>query len=170
MLLNKESITLDSADNVLLTGSLRSTGSFAGTPLPTSGEEDILVAKLSGAGTLAWAIMVGGAGADVGYGLAVDSSDHAWVVGRFHAPLTVAGIPLAGAGFDDVIVFEVSPAGTPLWGMAAGGSSFDYALEVASSAAGAPWVTGYFQGVADFGGTQLSASGGTDIFLWQVEP
>lgn len=51
-----------------------------------------------------------------------------------------------------------------------GGAFIDEGLDISSDASGNLYVTGYFSGAVDFGVTQLTSSGITDIFLAKVSP
>ena len=57
-----------------------------------------------------------------------------------------------------------------IWSQHFGSSLSDYGYSVATDAAGNVFVTGSFQGTADFGGGNLASAGNDDIFLAKYSP
>ncbi len=55
-------------------------------------------------------------------------------------------------------------------GKRAGGSGGDYGQAIAVDSEGNSFITGYFEGTADFGGTELVSTGGSDIFIAKISP
>jgi hypothetical protein len=55
------------------------------------------------------------------------------------------------------------------WAKQAGGTGYDYCWGIATDSEGNSYVTGYFSGVATFGSTELTSSGGNDIFVAKLD-
>lgn len=80
-------LTVDAAGSIYATGSFSGSVDLdpgAGVMTETSaGSSDVFVLKLDSAGTFAWADAFGGAGADNGFGIAVDSSGTVYLAGSY---------------------------------------------------------------------------------------
>lgn len=94
-------LTTDYAGNIYATGSFTGTMDFnpdAGIASRTSaGSSDIYVLKLSSAGSFTWAETFGGAGSDIGFGIAVDSSNTVHLAGYFAGTVDFDPNPLANS-------------------------------------------------------------------------
>ena len=66
------SVAVDSSGNVYVAGSTSSQG---------AGSNDVLIAKYNTSGAIQWQRVLGGTGAEIGYGVAVDSSGNVYVAG-----------------------------------------------------------------------------------------
>ncbi|MEP1906348.1 MAG: SBBP repeat-containing protein, partial [Nitratireductor sp.] len=171
------SVSVDSSGNSYVTGTFRDTVDFdpgAGTTnLTGAGNDDTFIAKYNSDGTLAWAKSAGGTGSDYGRSIAVDSSGNSYVTGNFSGTADFdpgAGTTnLTSAGSDDAFIAKYNSDGTLAWAKNVGGTDFDigYSIEVDSS--GNSYVTGTFQGTADFdpgaGTTNLTSAGDSDVFI-----
>jgi beta-propeller repeat-containing protein len=108
-----ESVALDAARNVYVAGYFSGTGNFGTTNLPSSGFDDVFVAKYNPAGNLQWVRKAGGANLDVPYAVAIDSGTNICVTGSFYATATFGGSNLTSAGFDDLFVLKLGTALRP---------------------------------------------------------
>jgi secreted PhoX family phosphatase len=116
---------------------------------------------------------MGGTSNDYGYGIGVDGSGNAYVTGFFQG--TADFDPSAStqnrtsAGSGDIFVAKYSSSGAYQWANAIGGTSDDYGSGIGVDGSGNAYVTGYFQGTADFdpsASTQnRTSAGGIDIFV-----
>jgi hypothetical protein len=116
------SIAVDSSGNVYTTGYFQGTVDFdpgAGTSnLTSAGGADVFVSKLDSSGALVWAKSFGGASADRGQSIAVDSSGNVYTIGYFAG--TVDFDPgtgtsnLTSAGSGDVFVLKLTSSGEAL--------------------------------------------------------
>jgi uncharacterized delta-60 repeat protein len=118
-------VAIDSSDNIIVTGYTNSDG---------AGTDDALVAKYDSSGTLLWDKTLGGANADYGYGVAIDSSDNIIVTGYTQSD---------GAGGNDVLVVKYNSSGTLLWDRTLGGASNDLGFVVAIDSSDNIIVVGY---------------------------
>ncbi len=115
------SIALDAATNAYITGSTFSADFPTADPIQAiaGGASDALAAKLSAAGaSLVYATYLGGSGTDRGWGIAVDSSDNAYLAGTTLSANFPTANPSqsANAGLFDSFVAKIDPAapvGTP---------------------------------------------------------
>jgi uncharacterized protein (TIGR03437 family) len=107
------------------------TGILAGTPVAP----DAFVVKLSPSGQIVYSTYLGGAGADAGLGIAVDSAGSAYVVGSTSSqnfPVTAGTVQTRLGGNSDVFVAKLSPDGSALvYATYLGGSGFDTAAAIA---------------------------------------
>jgi len=163
------SITIDSSGNSYITGYFNGTASFGSTNLTSSGWDDIFVAKLDSSGNWLWAKKAGGAYYDYGYSIATDSSGNCYLSGSFDWTASFGTTTLTSSGSYDIFVAKLDSSGNWLWVKQAGGASSDCDLGIATDASGNSYVTGYFQGIASFGTTNLTTSGGSDIFVTKLD-
>jgi hypothetical protein len=172
-------IALDGSGNAYVTGETGSTNFPGVNPFQRKfrGATDAFVAKLSADGSrLLYSTYLGGSGADVGYGIAVDAAGSAYVTGDTRSadfPLTAPWQSKLG-GAADVFVAKLSNDGsTLLYSTYFGGSGGERGLGIAADTAGNAYVTGYtnstdlpvynaFQG--KFGG------GNADAFVLKLNP
>jgi hypothetical protein len=76
---------------------------------------------------------------------------------------------LISAGWADIFVSKLDGAGNFVWAKRLGGTSYDYSSSLAVDGAGNVYITGDFQGTADFdpgaGVFNLTSAGWNDIFV-----
>jgi RNA polymerase sigma factor (sigma-70 family) len=163
-------LSVDAADNVILTGRFAGTIDFGGGLLPSSGSNDIFVAKLNASGSHVWSKGIGGTGDDSGLGVTLDAIGNALVTGYFSGPVDFGGGPLANAGTQDGFVTKFDAAGAPLWTKPFGGSGYDRGIAVAADSAGNVLLTGSFAISLDFGIGPLDSMGASDIVVARLSP
>ena len=140
-------ISVDALDNVWVTGTTYSPDFPApgGFQTVLGGPRDSFVARITPAGTLAWASYLGGAERDEGYGIATDASGNAWVTGYAESSdfPTQGGFRTGQQGDGwDAFVARITPTGTLAWASLLGGTGTDYGYAIATDAFGDAWVTG----------------------------
>lgn len=109
-----------------------------------SGSADMLILKLTSAGAISWARVLGGIGTDEAYGIAQLSDGGYVATGRTW---------VSGEGYN-LLVFKLNPDGTWSWGRSFGGTVDDYGYWVAPTADGGAVVTG---GTRSYGAGQDDA-------------
>jgi len=115
-----------------------------------------------------WVAAGGGPGTDVGNAIAVDAAGNSVVAGYFMGTANFGTNTLVSAGVTDIFVARYNAAGQVLWARRAGGPGYDTAKGVALDTGGNIYVTGAYEGVADFGTNSLTNTTLTsysDIFL-----
>ncbi|MCX7000821.1 MAG: hypothetical protein NT106_11095 [Candidatus Sumerlaeota bacterium] len=157
-----------------ITGTFRGSATFGAgeaneTPLASSGQEDIFLAKYDVNGSLLWAKKAGGSDYDYAYSIAVLSDGSSFITGRFFGTASFGGINLTSAGSGDIFIAKYDTSGTPVWVKRAGGTSNDYGYSVCALQDGSPLVAGTFYlgatfGAGEAGQTVLSGSK-SDIFI-----
>lgn len=166
-------VAVDSGGNAYAIGSTGSVDFPTAAPFQGSGAGFITKLDPSGS-SLVYSSYVGGSGGFAA-GVAVDSSDNAYVVGRTGSDLpTVAAIqPTYGGGGEDGYVVKVDSSGSSVvYATYLGGSDADNTFGVAVNAAGVAYVTGSTAS-SDFpvnAAFQPSYGGGTqDAFLAKID-
>ncbi len=167
----------DGAGNIYVAGTFGLSADFnpggTGVPLNAVNVQDIFLAKYAPNGNCIWAKSMGGTGADYGLGVAVDGTGNVYVTGYFSNadadfnPGTGTA-NLIHSGGVDAFIAKYDPNGNYLWAKSMGGSGADHGKAVAADDAGNVYVTGYFNGAADFnrggsGGSRTAT--GVDAFL-----
>ncbi len=175
-------IAIDRAGNVITTGNFLGTVDFdpgVGTSsLVSAGNADAFVLKLDASGNFLWANRWGGAGDEAGRGVAVDSNGSVYAIGHLRSTQVdfdpgPGTYPLSTVGGNDVVVTKFDNAGDLVWARRVGGTSDDFGERITLDAAGGVYLTGYFQGTADFdpgaGAFNLSSAGGSlDVFALKL--
>ena len=187
-------IATDTLGNVFVTGQYGNvaavtfsnqgpTGSGVVT-LPFTGAGDCFVAKYSSAGAVLWAAQIGGTSADVGLGIATDTSGNVFVTGYYSAAVTVYNqgptgsgvVTLSNAGSFDCFIAKYSTDGAVLWAARIASGSIDQGFGIATDPSGNVFVTGgYLAAVTLFNqdgttGTTLPLAGNSDCFIAKYSP
>jgi hypothetical protein len=172
-----QSVAVDGAGNVLVTGFYNGAMDLGGCPLPLSsvGETDLFVTKLDPSGACLWSKNAGAGGSQYGQSVAVDPSGNVLVSGLFSSAMNLAGCPplsSAVAGGTDLFVAKLDPSGACLWRKGAsdgdGGSS---GQSVAVDPSGNVLVTGIYSSAMGLAGCPLtSPGGGPDLFVAKLDP
>jgi hypothetical protein len=178
------SIAVDGQGSSVVTGLFNGTATFGlgevnQTTLSSAGSDDMFVAKYDSSGLLQWAKRAGGSGLDRGWGIALDSVGNSYVIGSFQGTATfglgeVNQTTLTSAGDHDIFVAKYDSAGLLQWARRAGGSGSDQGLSIAVDGFGNSYLTGWFNGSAQFGQgqtsqTTLTSVGSDDIFVAQYD-
>jgi len=150
-------IAIDSAGNAYVTG-------FAGSGFPVTpgafqtsfngGVNDAFVTKLNSTGTaLIYSTLLGGSGADLANGIAVNAAGNAYVTGTSNSsnfPVTPGAFQSVKGVGNDAFVTELSAAGNALaYSTYLGGNGDDIGSDIALDIAGNASVIG-FTGSTDF--------------------
>jgi uncharacterized protein (TIGR03437 family) len=170
-------IQVDSTGSAYLTGSTRSPASPSLNPFQqvASLSEDVYVLKLTPSGnSVAFFVVLGGAGDDYSEGITLDGMNNAWIAGMTRSldfPAKNAAQPIYGGGFDDGFYAKVSADGRSiLVSSYVGGISDDWARAVAVGPDGSGWVVGYTNSF-DFptkNPIKATLTGAPDVFLLNV--
>jgi hypothetical protein len=158
-------IAVDASNNVYVTGTVTGTVDFGLGPIVGAGGYDIYVARLSPAGTVAWAKGFGGTGSDLGQGLAVDTQGNVLVTGVFMATVNFGGGGLLSSGATDIFVVKLTSTGAHAWSKKFGDGGDDSGVAIATDGSDNVVVTGHYNGTISFGGSPLTSAGMTDVFL-----
>ena len=145
--------------------------------LGSGGGKDGFVLKLDAAGTLLWAMALGGSGSDQVNGLALNTLGEVDVAGVFSGTVDFdpgAGLlTLSSAGGSDGFIAQFAPAGGLQWARGLGGLGEDAVSAVAVSSAGDVTLVGSFRGTVDFdpgaGVRALTAAGESDGFIVRLD-
>ena len=121
-------IAVDSSANVYITGYTQSQG---------QGNYDVLIAKYDTSGTIQWQRILGGASADLGFGIALDSSENVIVAGR---------------NSGDALITQYNTSGTIQWQRTLGGAGSEAFNGVAVDSSGNLYAVGTSD---DFGSTGI---------------
>ena len=144
------SIAVDLAGNAYVTGVTQSSN-FPTTPAAVdqsyNGSFDAFVTKLDATGAaLVYSSFLGGSGADLGFGIAVDSGGNAYVTGYTESanfPTTPAAFDSSHGGGLDAFVTKVNATGAALvYSTFLGGGNFDWGYAIAVDSVGNAYVTG----------------------------
>jgi hypothetical protein len=171
------SVALDSSTNLYVTGWTDSIDFQINGALEASnrGGVDVFVAKLNANGTaLVYATYIGGRSDDRGAGIAVDSSNNAWVTGS----TTSSDFPLvsqlgAFGGNRDAFVFRLNSLGNAfVFSTYLGGAGQDQGTAIALDTSGNAYVAGdtTSNNFPVQGAVQSALGGKTDAFLTKFTP
>ncbi|NJO58573.1 MAG: DUF4114 domain-containing protein [Richelia sp. RM2_1_2] len=155
------SISLDSAGNIYVTGSFEDTVSFGDTTLTSNGESDAFIAKLDNNGNIVWAQSFGGTLLDFGNKLSVDDKDNIYVTGSFEDTVSFGDTTFTSSSENDSFILKLDTDGNILQAEQLGYSL----LDIAASNAGNVYGTGAFENTATFGDTTLTSQGLIDGFV-----
>ncbi|MGC9314344.1 MAG: hypothetical protein ACP5G4_01815 [bacterium] len=135
------------------------------TGVTSSGSDDMFLTKYSSSGTYQWVVKGGGTSSDYGCGIAISSSGDIYVVGYFNGTATFGSYNVTSAGGGDVFLAKYNTSGVCQWVRSAGGTGYDYGLQVDVDPSGNVYICGHFQNTATFGSYNVTSSGSSDMFV-----
>jgi hypothetical protein len=159
------SVAVDSAGDVLVTGAFQGTAQIGGETLTSAGSYDVYVAKLDSQGDPAWVRRFGVAGFDVAYGVAASPTGTLVLMGRASGPIDFGGGALPGEG--TTFVVRLDGSGDQVSGRWLGPGSCD-TMAVGSN--DDVLLGGGFSGTMDLGTGPLVSQASTDGFVARFDP
>ncbi|MGB3946817.1 MAG: SBBP repeat-containing protein [Bacteroidia bacterium] len=173
-------IAVDTAQNVYISGYYGGTIDFdpdGGTyTLNNGGNDDAFVAKLDNSGALVWAHGFGVFPSELGYSIKVSESGYVYTVGFFLNTVDFdpsTEIVNLNSGSGSVYILKFNNDGTLNWARQIA-SAYDRGQCIALDAQENLYITGYFDGEADFnpnsGVFTLSNSGNNNAFITKLSP
>jgi hypothetical protein len=164
------SIALDVLDNIYIAGRFGGTATFGGlTPITSTGDDDIFIAKYSNSGTAQWVQKAGGTGSDGCNSMVLDGSGNIYMTGKITGTATFGSLTATTSTLDNhYFIAKYNNSGIAQWVQSAYGSfSTESGYKIILGALGSIYVTGYFLGAANFGALPLitATSDQGDIFL-----
>ncbi|MDI1444720.1 SBBP repeat-containing protein [Polyangium sp. 6x1] len=155
-------IAVDATGAAFVTGQFSGDVTFGGLNLTNVEGLDAMLLKLSNTGTPVFAKVLGGAGTQFGYEVAVGSDGDVTFVGAFQNTITIGGSTLTSAGDYDIAVARFDNAGGFKWSKGFGDAANQRAFAVAVDPTNGDVVlTGEFAGSFSFGGATLTCTDGT---------
>jgi hypothetical protein len=135
-----------------------------------SAGSDAFVVKLSPGGVPLWARHFAGSQYTQGMSCAFDTAGNALVSGLFAGTIFFGSEKLVGAGEDEIFVLKLDASGNHVWSKRFGSTGFDQGASIAVDASGNIFLTGMFSGTVNFGGADLTASGGAALYIAKLVP
>jgi hypothetical protein len=171
-------IAVDASGSAYLTGMTSSNNFPTANPLQGSngGGVDAFVAKLSPAGSaLVYSTYLGGRDEDVGFGISVDASGNACLVGHTRSTNfpTANALQAVPGGAQNAFVAKLNAAGSALvFSTYLGGSGYEFGQGIAVDREGSVYITGE-TGSTNFptvNPIQASPGGNADAFVAKLTP
>jgi len=151
-------IAVDGGGNAVITGIFQDTIDFGGGPIVANGfAKNIFAAEFSSGGTHLWSKGFSTSSDAYGYGVTTESGGNVVITGSFANSTVNFGCgSLNNAGGNDIFVAKFSSSGGCQWSKAFGDASDQYGRGVEVDSTGNVYLTGYFRGTVNFGGSDLA--------------
>ena len=153
-------IVFDADGNPYITGFVSGTN-FLGSAATNAGQSDVVLARLNRAnGAIIWKQIIGGTNDDNGLDLKSDGAGNLYLIGNYgSATITFPTVPATTfTNTDDstaTFIAKFDSSGANLWAQELDNASVVGGSQIAVSAAGEIFLTGYFLDSATFGATTL---------------
>ena len=112
-----------------------------------------------------WSQRFGAGFGESGRDVLVTPTGDILMLANFGGTVNFGGSSLISAGVGDVALAKYSSTGAHMWSIRFGGTANDNGEAIDIDPLGNIYVTGYFNGTANFGGANLISAGSADIFL-----
>lgn len=116
-----------------------------------------------------WVKNAGGSSHDQGFSVDVDSEGNSYITGCFSEEAFFGSITLNAEISYDVFVAKLNNNGNFEWAVSAGGYCRAISQDINVDVEGNIYITGSFDGTANFGQIQLESNGKTDVFVAKLD-
>jgi hypothetical protein len=163
-------VATDGSTTVFATGYFTGTVDVGMGPVTSVGSGDIFIACLNYDGVWQWFKRAGGSSIDVGSGIAADPNGNCYATGYFESTADFGSTNLTSVAGSDIFVTKLDSSGNWMWAKRCGGFGSDQGKGIAADINGNCYVTGYFNGAADFGTFNLTpVNGSTDVVAFKLD-
>lgn len=164
-------MAVDGSGNIYLAGSFAGTINFGGTPLVSSGGNDIYLVKLDPTGAHLWSSRFGDDRNQLALGLAVTPAGDVAITGTFLGTVDFGvGTHTAGGTQQDMFIATFDTAGDCQWSQQFGDAAgHQQGIDVKFDNAGNVIVTGIYRSTVNFGGGALPTAGDWNVFLVKLD-
>jgi hypothetical protein len=162
------SVAFDGHGEVCLSGMFQGALKLGGKTIESHGANDLLVAKLDAHGKLRWFHSGGGKGIDYALCIAADATGNCYATGEFTGAASIAGTAVTALGTRDLYVAKFDDSGALHWLRTAGGDRGSLAYCVALDRRGSIFISGAFDGTANYDKSKLTSKGSNDILLLKL--
>jgi hypothetical protein len=183
------SIALDSTGNFYVTGWFHGTvdfdpgaGTFNMTSIGGTSDVDIFILKCDSSGSFIWAKLLEGAGlhsSGLGQSITLDAVGNVYLTGDFNGTVDFdPGSSIfnlnSGNGNSNVFILKLDASGNFIWAISIEGGLDAHSLAIKIGPSGGVYITGGFQGTADFDPDKgisylMTSLGVTDIFVLKLD-
>ena len=101
--------------------------------------------------------------------IVVDSVGNTYITGGFRDTGNFGVTNITSEGGLDIYVAKLDPTGAFEWVRTYGSTSTDRGLDIDIDSSSNVYITGYFQGTVNFGNGDVTAAGGSDIFVLKLD-
>jgi hypothetical protein len=135
----------------------------------SSGSSDAFIAKFDSNGNALWARSAGGTNYDYCRGVAIDNLGNVNLIGAFSGTNIIFGsdttINNSAASSMDIFVARYNSSGSFIHAIRGGGVGLQFGRGIAAGQGDNVYFTGFFHSSVSFGGSSLSASVYSDMFV-----
>jgi hypothetical protein len=168
------SLTIDNFNKIYITGEFNAYALFNGTPLITTGSNNVFVASYDDAGNLQWVKGAGGPGVDRARGIGCDGT-HVYITGQFDSTATFGPYSVSGVDHNEIFVAKISNTGNFQWAMAVGGPvdsvedlGYESGIGICAEASGNVYATGGLLNGGVFGNNSFIPYSRVDAFVSKI--
>lgn len=163
-----DDLSSDNAGNLYLAGMTTGNFSIGQIALTSQGGTDGLLAKITPAGNVEWATLIGAQGDDNCAGVSVDNTGNVMTTGTFSGTAIFGASTLVSKGGTDVYVLKVNASGTVQWAQQAGSTSDDNVESISNNGAGSAYITGAHGFETTLMPFTLTGRGGDDFYMARI--
>jgi hypothetical protein len=167
------SVTVDSAGNVIATGTFYGVVNFGGDYLMSWNSTGMFIAKYDADGNHLWSKSFSSTmeeGMSSSNSISADKSGNVVIMGYFHGTINFGGINLTSEGDKDIFLAKFNANGNHVWSKRFFSTDGADGYSVSADNSGNVFVTGEFEGTANFGGQDIISAGGDDGFVAKFSP
>jgi hypothetical protein len=166
-----EQVVVDAEGNAVVVGGAAGVSTFGDLIITGKGGRDVFAVKYDTNGKAVWTFSGDGSSNASFSSVALDGHGEVCVCGMFKDTVAIGGqkfqtsgkVPSGGKEYD-ILVAKLDRDGKFRWVHTGNGKGVNYGLCVTADEAGNSYVTGEFQDVMTFAGTEMTAKGLRDIY------